>query len=194
MLLAVEALQTFYGKSHVLRDVTFTVPAGETTVLLGRNGAGKTTTLRSIMGLTLPAARCASRTATSRGTHRTRSSTRESGTFPGRQIFPHLEVGENLRLAERPVAGDAGWTRERIFTYFPVLQERWRQRGRSLSGGEQQMFAIARALAGNPELLMLDEPSSGLSPLLVACVADAPLEGGRRRSSSSSRTRGWPSA
>jgi branched-chain amino acid transport system ATP-binding protein len=168
-LLTVEALQTFYGKSHVLRDVSFTVPAGEITVLLGRNGAGKTTTLRSIMGLTPPrggVVRFKDRDITGRAPHEIFHL--GVGYVPeGRQIFPHLEVGENLRLAERAVGGDAGWTRERIFTYFPVLQERWRQRGRSLSGGEQQMLAIARALAGNPELLMLDEPSQGLAPRLV---------------------------
>jgi branched-chain amino acid transport system ATP-binding protein len=168
-LLAAEALQTFYGKSHVLRDVSFTVPAGEITVLLGRNGAGKTTTLRSIMGLQPPrggAVRFKDRDITGRTPHEIFHL--GVGYVPeGRQIFPHLEVGENLRLAERPVAGDASWTRERIFTYFPVLRERWRQRGRSLSGGEQQMLAIARALAGNPELLMLDEPSQGLAPRLV---------------------------
>jgi len=168
-LLAVEALQTFYGKSHVLRDVSFTVPAGEITVLLGRNGAGKTTTLRSIMGLTPPrggTVRFKGRDITGHSPHEIFHS--GIGYVPeGRQIFPHLEVGENLRLAERPLAGETGWTRERIFTYFPVLQERWRQQGRSLSGGEQQMLAIARALAGNPELLMLDEPSQGLAPRLV---------------------------
>ena len=168
-LLVAEALQTFYGKSHVLRDVSFTVPAGEITVLLGRNGAGKTTTLRSIMGLQPPrggAVRFKDRDITGRTPHEIFHL--GVGYVPeGRQIFPHLEVGENLRLAERPVAGEASWTRERIFTYFPVLQERWRQRGRSLSGGEQQMLAIARALAGNPELLMLDEPSQGLAPRLV---------------------------
>ena len=168
-LLVAEALQTFYGKSHVLRDVSFTVPAGEITVLLGRNGAGKTTTLRSIMGLQPPrggAVRFKDRDITGRTPHEIFHL--GVGYVPeGRQIFPHLEVGENLRLAERPVAGEASWTRERIFTYFPVLQERWRQRGRSLSGGEQQMLAIARALAGNRELLMLDEPSQGLAPRLV---------------------------
>jgi len=168
-LLAVEALQTFYGKSHVLRDVSFTVPAGEITVLLGRNGAGKTTTLRSIMGLTPPrggTVRFKGRDITGHAAHEVFHS--GIGYVPeGRQIFPHLEVGENLRLAERAVSGETGWTRERIFTYFPVLKERWRQRGRSLSGGEQQMLAIARALAGNPELLMLDEPSQGLAPRLV---------------------------
>ena len=169
MLLAVDALHTFYGKSHVLRDVSFTVPAGQITVLLGRNGAGKTTTLRSIMGLTPPrggAVRFKDRDITGHAPHEIFHL--GIGYVPeGRQIFPHLEVGENLRLAERRVDGDSSWTRERIFTYFPVLQERWRQRGRSLSGGEQQMLAIARALAGNPELLMLDEPSQGLAPRLV---------------------------
>jgi branched-chain amino acid transport system ATP-binding protein len=168
-LLAVEALETFYGKSHVLRDVSFTVPAGEITVLLGRNGAGKTTTLRSIMGLTPPrggVVRFKDRDITGHAPHEIFHL--GIGYVPeGRQIFPHLEVGENLRLAERRIDGDSSWTRERIFTYFPVLQERWRQRGRSLSGGEQQMLAIARALAGNPELLMLDEPSQGLAPRLV---------------------------
>jgi branched-chain amino acid transport system ATP-binding protein len=166
MLLAVDALQTFYGKSHVLRDVSFAVPAGQITVLLGRNGAGKTTTLRSIMGLTPPRAgivRFKDRDITGQPPHRVFRL--GVGYVPeGRQIFPHLDVGENLRLATR---ASGRWTLERIFEYFPVLRERWRQRGRSLSGGEQQMLAIARALAGNPDLVMLDEPSQGLAPRLV---------------------------
>ncbi|MBM4442811.1 MAG: ABC transporter ATP-binding protein [Candidatus Rokubacteria bacterium] len=167
-LLSVDRVETFYGKSHVLRGVTFTVRAGETTVLLGRNGAGKTTTLRSIMGLTPPrggAVRFKGEDITGAPPHR--AFQLGIGYVPeGRQIFPHLDVGENLRLAERATDGGR-WTRERIFEYFPVLRERWRQRGRSLSGGEQQMLAIARALAGNPDLLMLDEPSQGLAPMLV---------------------------
>ncbi len=169
MLLAVEALHTFYGKSHVLRDVSFTVPAGQITVLLGRNGAGKTTTLRSIMGLTPPragAVRFKDREITGEPPHRVFRL--GVGYVPeGRQIFPHLDVGENLRLATRRDGENTRWTLDRIFEYFPVLRERWRQRGRSLSGGEQQMLAIARALAGNPELVMLDEPSQGLAPRLV---------------------------
>jgi len=169
MLLAVDALNTFYGKSHVLRDVSFAVPAGQITVLLGRNGAGKTTTLRSIMGLTPPragAVRFKDRDITGQPPHRVFRL--GVGYVPeGRQIFPHLDVGENLRLATRSVGDSTRWTAERIFEYFPVLRDRWRQPGRSLSGGEQQMLAIARALAGNPDLVMLDEPSQGLAPLLV---------------------------
>jgi branched-chain amino acid transport system ATP-binding protein len=169
MLLAVDGLNTFYGKSHVLRDVSFAVPAGEITVLLGRNGAGKTTTLRSIMGLTPPrggAVRFKDREITGQPPHRVFRL--GVGYVPeGRQIFPHLDVGENLRLATRRDGQRARWTLDRIFEYFPVLRERWGQRGRSLSGGEQQMLAIARALAGNPELVMLDEPSQGLAPRLV---------------------------
>jgi branched-chain amino acid transport system ATP-binding protein len=165
----VDGLQTFYGKSHVLRGVSFAVPAGGITVLLGRNGAGKTTTLRSIMGLTPPRGG----TVTFRGATITGLAPHDVfrqgiGYVPeGRQIFPHLNVGENLRLAQRDGDDGARWTVERIFEYFPVLRERWRQRGRSLSGGEQQMLAIARALVGHPHLLMLDEPSQGLAPRLV---------------------------
>jgi branched-chain amino acid transport system ATP-binding protein len=168
-LLAVEALETYYGKSHVLRGVSFTVPPGAITVLLGRNGAGKTTTLRSVMGLTPPrtgSVHFKSREITGQAPHRVFRL--GIGYVPeGRQIFPQLDVGENLRLAQRAAGDGSGWTLDRILDYFPVLRERWRQRGRSLSGGEQQMLAIARALAGNPELLMLDEPSQGLAPRLV---------------------------
>jgi branched-chain amino acid transport system ATP-binding protein len=168
-LLALDGVETFYGKSHVLRGVTFSVPRGGISVLLGRNGAGKTTTLRSVMGLTPPRAgqiRFKGEDVTGRAPHRVFRL--GVGYVPeGRQIFPHLDVGENLRLAERAGGDGTRWSLERIFEYFPVLRERWRQRGRSLSGGEQQMLAIARALAGNPELLMLDEPSQGLAPRLV---------------------------
>jgi len=169
VLLAVEDLQTFYGKSHVLRGVSFTVPRGGISVLLGRNGAGKTTTLRSVMGLTPPQSGRVTfkgRDVTGAAPHRVFRL--GVGYVPeGRQIFPHLDVGENLKLAERAAGDGTRWTLERIFEYFPILRERWRQRGRSLSGGEQQMLAIGRALAGNPELLMLDEPSQGLAPRLV---------------------------
>ncbi len=169
MLLEAAGLETFYGKSQVLRGVSFAVPRGQITALLGRNGAGKTTTLRSIMGLTPPrrgAVRFNDRDITGAPPHVIFRL--GVGYVPeGRQIFPHLDVGENLRVAERSRGSPDGWTLERIFEYFPVLRERWRQRGRSLSGGEQQMLAIARALAGNPDLLMLDEPSQGLAPLLV---------------------------
>lgn len=169
MLLEVEGIETFYGKSHVLQGVSFAVPRGGITGLVGRNGAGKTTTLRSIMGLTPPRSgsiRFDGCDITGQAPHRI--SRLGVGYVPeGRQIFPHLDVGENLRLAERSRGDGNRWTLDRIFALFPVLRERWRQKGRSLSGGEQQMLALARALAANPDLLMLDEPSQGLAPLLV---------------------------
>src|SRR5499427_9573612 len=169
MLLEARELETYYGKSQILRGVSFDVPRGQITALLGRNGAGKTTTLRSIMGLTPPrrgSVHFDGREITAEPPHVVFRL--GVGYVPeGRQIFPHLDVGENLRLAQRAGSSTNGWTLDRIFEHFPVLKQRWGQRGRSLSGGEQQMLAIARALAGNPDLLMLDEPSQGLAPRLV---------------------------
>ena len=168
-LLALDRLHTFYGKSHVLRDLSFGVPRGRITTLLGRNGMGKTTTLRSIMGLTPPRSgtiRFDGRDITGQPSYRV--ARLGLGYVPeGRQLFPHLDVGENLRLAA--LSGRAGgpWTHDALFEYFPILRQRWHQKAKSLSGGEQQMLAIARALAGNPAFVMLDEPSQGLAPLLV---------------------------
>ena len=173
-LLEVEDLHTYYGKSHVLHDLSFAVERGTVTVLVGRNGAGKTTTLRSIMGLTPPRrgrVRLAGRDVTGAPPHRMFRA--GVGYVPeGRQIFPELTVGENLRLAQRGGGARERWPLERIFEYFPVLRERWGQKGRSLSGGEQQMLAVARALAGDPELMLLDEPSQGLAPLFVRMLGE----------------------
>ena len=168
-LLELAGVYTFYGKSQVLRGLSFAVPRGEITALLGRNGMGKTTTLRSIMGLTPPRGgtiRFDGREVTGSASHHV--ARLGVGYVPeGRQLFPHLDVGENLRLASLSRRDNERWTLDAIFEYFPILRERFRQKARSLSGGEQQMLAIARALAGNPTFMMLDEPSQGLAPLLV---------------------------
>lgn len=167
--LIAEGLHTFYGKSHILHGVGLAVAEGTITTLLGRNGAGKTTTLRSLVGLTPP--REGRVVMFGQETTRWppfRVAALGVGYVPeGRRIFPNLTVEENLRVPR----GRAGvWGIERIYTLFPRLAERRDNRGRQLSGGEQEMLAIARALLLNPRLLILDEPSQGLAPRVVAEV------------------------
>jgi len=170
MLLTVDGLNTFYGKSHVLRDVSFAVPAGEITVLLGRNGAGKTTTLRSIMGI----ARTKRGRIALAGEEISRRETHEivrrgiAWVPEERRVLPNLTVVENLRLGMMtPGAGNGAERIEEVFEMFPRLRERTAQKGRFLSGGEQQMLAIARGLVARPKVMLVDEPTEGLAPMLV---------------------------
>ncbi|HKO07201.1 MAG TPA: ABC transporter ATP-binding protein [Alphaproteobacteria bacterium] len=164
--LEAEGLQTFYGKSHILHGVGLEVGEGELVALLGRNGAGKTTTLRSLMGLTPPRQGSVSvfgRVTTDWPPYRIAGL--GVGYVPeGRRIFANLTVEENMKV---PLERPGPWTAERVFKLFPRLAERKLNKGRQLSGGEQEMLAIGRALVINPRLLLLDEPSQGLAPLIV---------------------------
>jgi branched-chain amino acid transport system ATP-binding protein len=170
-LLAVEGLNTYYGDSHILRDVGVAVASGEALGLLGRNGMGKTTLIRSIMGY-VPAARGRIRMDGTDVTGSTpeKMARRGIGYVPeGRAIFPNLSVRENLVMCAR--AGGKSqrlWTFERVMQTFPRLAERLDHGGQQLSGGEQQMLSIGRALLTNPRLLILDEATEGLAPLIVA--------------------------
>jgi branched-chain amino acid transport system ATP-binding protein len=172
-MLEAQGIHTFYGRSHVLFDVSLSVQEGEVVCLLGRNGAGKTTTLRSIVGAVPPR----------RGhvwfrgeeiTHLPPHLIVQKGIGyvpDDRRIFPDLTVGENLEIAER-VGRRRLWDRKRVYELFPVLKAKERQKGGTLSGGEQKMLAIARALVGNPDLLLLDEPLEGLAPQLVRVILE----------------------
>jgi branched-chain amino acid transport system ATP-binding protein len=171
--LALDAVDALYGDSHVLHGVSFALQAGRVLALLGRNGAGKTTCMNTIIGFLPPRAgavrlfgepiaQLASETIARKGV----------GLVPqGRRVFPTLTVRENLIVAQQSRAESARpWTLARVFEVFPRLQERQGQAAGSLSGGEQQMLAIGRALMGNPRVLLMDEPSEGLAPLIVAEV------------------------
>jgi len=173
-IIELEEIHTYYGRSHIIQGLSLFVEKGEAVSILGRNGVGKTTTLRSIMGLTSPRSghvKIEGEEITGWPPHKI--SGKGIAYVPAeRNIFPGLSVEENLKLAERARGEREGWTFERLYEYFPVLQERRKQDGSTLSGGEQQMLAIGRGLMGNPRIMLLDEPSQGLSPIMVKAVRD----------------------
>ena len=173
-MLEVKGIHTYYGLSHILFDVSLKVKKGQVVCLLGRNGAGKTTTFRSIMGLNPP----------SRGEIRFNETDvtgmapyqlvrRGMGWVPDdRRIFADLTVGENLEIAEREGSGDEKWEKQKVYHLFPALKDLDSRKGGLLSGGEQKMLAIGRALMTNPQFLLLDEPTEGLAPVLVKSLGE----------------------
>ena len=178
-MLEVKAINSFYGKAHILEDLSFSVGAGEVVSLLGRNGAGKTTTMKSIMQLVSPrsgSVHFQGHNITGRPTHRI--ARMGLGYVPEeRRIFTDLTILENLEVGRQPPReGLIEWTVDVLFELFPNLKERRGNRGKELSGGEQQMLTIARTLMGNPKLLLLDEPSEGIAPVIVEQMAETILK------------------
>ncbi len=182
MLLEVKDLNSFYGESHVLQNVSLTVDRSETVALLGRNGMGKSTTLKSIMGLLKPESGAVvfkGEDLTGRRPHKMARA--GVGYVPEeRRIFPNLTIRDNLLIGVKGGRIDASnpnaWTVERIVEHFPFMKDRLGWKGGVLSGGEQQMLTIGRTLMGAPELLMVDEPTEGLSPIMVETVKNILLE------------------
>jgi len=183
MLLEVNDLNTYYGTSHVLQGISLTVEQGELVALLGRNGMGKSTALKSIMGLVKPkSGSVVFKGKNIAGYPSYRAARVGIGYVPEeRRIFPNLSVVDNLMLGvkggkiKNPDNPNT-WTVDRIFKHFPMLEKRAKSKGMHLSGGEQQMLTIGRSLMGNPELLMVDEPTEGLSPLMIKEVRDVLAE------------------
>jgi len=173
-ILEVEDIHTYYGDAYVLQGLSLKLEEGQILGLLGRNGVGKTTLVNSIVGFNPPRRGA----ILFKGLDITRVSSFETvrrgmGVVPqGRRVFPSLSVEENLKVAGR-APGRRGWNLERVFSLFPRLQERRAQRARTLSGGEQQMLAIGRALMTNPDCLIMDEPSEGLAPIIIQGVWEA---------------------
>ncbi len=169
-MLQVEDIHTYYGLSHILFGVSLEVKAGEIVCLLGRNGAGKSTTMKSIIGLVPPrrgSIRFRDREISGRNPYQV--ARMGIGYVPDdRRVFADLTVGENLEISERPGRdGAAYWTKDKVYEFFPALGRIDRRKAGFLSGGEQQMLTIARALITNPEFLILDEPTEGLAPMIV---------------------------
>jgi branched-chain amino acid transport system ATP-binding protein len=174
MLLEIKDLHTFYGQSHILQGVFLEIDRREIVCLLGRNGVGKTTTLKSIIGLVKPrSGQLLFKGQNLAGLPTHKIAKLGVGYVPeDRRIFPTLTLRENLLMgikAGQKGNGD-GWTIDKVYNYFPALQARDRQKGGHLSGGEQQMLTIARTLMGNPEVLLVDEPTEGLAPKIVETV------------------------
>jgi len=176
-LLAVSGLNAFYGAAHILFDLAFEVRAGEVVALMGRNGAGKSTTLKSVMGLIERKTGAISFAGEDISNVRPHEIARLGlGYVPeDRRIFTDLTVAENLEVGRQPARSDEAWTPERMFELFPNLAEARHRLGGRLSGGEQQMLTVARTLMGNPRLILLDEPSEGVAPIIVDAMADMML-------------------
>jgi branched-chain amino acid transport system ATP-binding protein len=170
-VLEVEGVHAYYGEAHILRGVSLKAAPGRVMALLGRNGMGKTTLIRSVMGLAPVAVRGGAirfHGQELRGRRPHAVATLGLGLVPqGRRLFPSLTVAEHLAIARRPLGAD-GWDEGKVYALFPRLAERRAHRGSQLSGGERQMLAIGRALMTNPELILMDEPSEGLAPIIVA--------------------------
>ena len=173
-MLKVENINTFYGDSHILFDLSLEIPEGSIVSMLGRNGMGKTTIMRSVVGVTPP--RSGSITFRGEkidGMEPHKISRKGIAYVPqGRGIFASLSVRENLTVGARGQNKPNAWTLERVYDFFPILKERANMHGNLLSGGEQQMLAIARALMTNPDLLIMDEPSEGVAPLVIKQIGE----------------------